>query len=707
MVILFTGGTINAAATPDDNNVVWTSQSSDITGSMPIGNGDIGANVWVAANVIHLLVSKTDAWTDPNGINEDKDGYFDYGLTKLCKLDITLSPNPFSDSGSFTQTLDLLNGEVIISQGNTSVAIWIDAKNPIMRVEAHSNAAIGMTASLDASYGTKVSRTIVTNGNTVAIYHRNQSSGSPYISLCKQQGIDSTLGTDLWKNRTFGCVLGGTGFTVAGNSLTKSAVDTSTVLCVSALTQQPAMATQWITDATALTNAAIAGSMPPLRTAHRQWWSSFWQRSWITLGSAHKQVAQGYALQRYVTACAGRGAYPIKFNGSIFTFDDYRRWGTPYWFQNTRLIYWPLLATGDYDCMQPLFTFYAGLSPVFKSAVKSRFHIDDALVFPESMLPCGSFHGSDFASQIPSVWKHFNGTLEFLAMMLDYYDNTRDEAFARDTVVPFAQGAMTFWDLNFPRSNGKLYIQNWNALETFVGIDNPAPDVAGLTWGLSRILSLPPTVLPDSLRTRFTRFAGEIPPLPTSGGLLVSGTSPSSPQNGEQTELYSVFPYRIYGLGKPGLDTAIATFNNHRDGWTDWNQGAIMAALLGRYGDAWSRVDNNFAPAVDVRFPAFWSGGDGQSQQCSGGVGMYALQKMLAQTDNKKIYLFAAWDKTQNVDFRLWLPNKTIVEATLTGGTLTRLAIGPLLRKNDIVLPGDVTFDMSMVVDLDAGSPRR
>jgi len=46
-------------------------------------------------------------------------------------------------------------------------------------------------------------------------------------------------------------------------------------------------------------------------------------------------VSQMYHLQRFITACAGRGAYPIKFNGSLFTVppgptekdSDYRRWG--------------------------------------------------------------------------------------------------------------------------------------------------------------------------------------------------------------------------------------------------------------------------------------------------------------------------------------------------------------------------------------------
>ena len=32
---------------PEKYNVVWDSPSKDYNGSMPIGNGDIGANVWV------------------------------------------------------------------------------------------------------------------------------------------------------------------------------------------------------------------------------------------------------------------------------------------------------------------------------------------------------------------------------------------------------------------------------------------------------------------------------------------------------------------------------------------------------------------------------------------------------------------------------------------------------------------------------------
>jgi len=87
-----------------------------------------------------------------------------------------------------------------------------------------------------------------------------------------------------------------------------------------------------------------------------QWWHEFRERSYIHLGTGGNSdretvfnLARGYALQRYINAGSGRGNSPIKFNGTIFTVDtenmegrwqgfdaDYRQWGGPYWWQNTR-----------------------------------------------------------------------------------------------------------------------------------------------------------------------------------------------------------------------------------------------------------------------------------------------------------------------------------------------------------------------------------
>jgi hypothetical protein len=43
------------------------------------------------------------------------------------------------------------------------------------------------------------------------------------------------------------------------------------------------------------------------------------------------QITRAYILQRFMNACAGRGEFPIKHNGSLFTVGkpedpDFRRW---------------------------------------------------------------------------------------------------------------------------------------------------------------------------------------------------------------------------------------------------------------------------------------------------------------------------------------------------------------------------------------------
>ena len=58
LVWLFLGGSVLAADDPlDKYNVVWTTPSKDCNGSMPIGNGETGLNVWVepAGRSCHAL----------------------------------------------------------------------------------------------------------------------------------------------------------------------------------------------------------------------------------------------------------------------------------------------------------------------------------------------------------------------------------------------------------------------------------------------------------------------------------------------------------------------------------------------------------------------------------------------------------------------------------------------------------------------------
>ncbi len=95
-------------------------------------------------------------------------------------------------------------------------------------------------------------------------------------------------------------------------------------------------------------------------------------------GDTVSPIARGYTLQRYVQACGGRGAYPIKFNGGIFTVEpkavgrpwnaDWRAWGDCHWYQNVRHMYHPMLASGDFEMMKPLLPTLRNRPPLVRGA---------------------------------------------------------------------------------------------------------------------------------------------------------------------------------------------------------------------------------------------------------------------------------------------------------------------------------------------------
>ncbi len=84
--------------------IVWQSPSKASTGSMPIGNGDIDANVWVEQNGdLVFYISKTDAWSE------------NCRLLKLGRVRVRLDPPLYAPGATFEQRLNLTNGLIEIT----------------------------------------------------------------------------------------------------------------------------------------------------------------------------------------------------------------------------------------------------------------------------------------------------------------------------------------------------------------------------------------------------------------------------------------------------------------------------------------------------------------------------------------------------------------------------------------------------------------
>ena len=726
------------------DSLVWDSPGLNSLGSMPLGNGDIGINVWVEADGdLVFYVAKTDAWSE-NG-----------RLLKLGRVRLSLTPGLYKAGSLFTQTLDLLDGEIRIRSvtdgGETACRIRVDAHHPSIDIDVESPRPVMATATLEV--WRRGRRTITREDESHSAYGLHGEGGKPIVvepdSLVRGQhdrlvwlhrnerSIWSEnlrlQGLEKWTEnhrdpllyRTFGGLIEGNGFvSISDSSLSTPAPRTSIHLTVIALTTQSSLPDYWLSRISEKADSVRSLSPASMREAHQEWWHAFWNRSYISLSASDSvgrgqadAITRGYALQRFITACSGRGASPIKFNGSLFTVDtedrtdesggldaDYRRWGGPYWFQNTRLPYWSMLCAGDLGMMTPLFRMFTDALPLRKDATQ-RYYGHAGAFFPETMYFWGTYvdanYGRDRAdlregtTENRYIRYYWTGGLELSLMMLEAFSFTGQSSFARDTLVPFATEILRFFDRHWLRDvGGKIRFEPSQALETYQIAVNPLPDIAGVRIVAGEMLALPDSLTSPALRAEWGHLLDNLPDLPyrvVQGETVLAPAEEYGPaENIENPELYAIFPFRLYGIGKPSLDLARRTYTvrtqklNH-----GWQQNAIQAAYLGLAEEAASLVADNFMTSdPQCRFPAFWGPNyDWTPDQDHGSVAMIALQRMLLQYDGTKILLLPAWPNQWDATFRLHAPFNTVITCTVRGGKIKQLDVVPDWRRRDVVVP--------------------
>jgi hypothetical protein len=159
-------------------------------------------------------------------------------------------------------------------------------------------------------------------------------------------------------------------------------------------------------------------------------------------------------------------------------------------------------------------------------------------------------------------------------------------------------------------------------------------------------------------------------------------------RNVENPELYAIYPFRLYGLGKAGRELAVRALERREDkGHFGWRQDDIFMALLGLAEDARKGLVER-AGKWDARhrFPAFWGPNyDWTPDQDHGGVLMKTLQLMLLQSEDKEIRVLPAWPADWDADFKLRAPYNTVVEGRVRGGKIVDLDVSPRSRKADLI----------------------
>lgn len=584
---------------------------------------------------------------------------------------------------------------------------------------------------------------IAYRGDEVLFYHHNVSP-TIFDATVAQQGMDSVK-DQLYNplhDLAFGGSFGGRSFVPAGIlegmyagtdfkawRLKSRKAATAHWLSLQLHTAQVSSIDRWRQSLDSL-KAVVDAKSATAFVATLDWWKQFWQRSFVSIDKAKGsgaawEMGRNYQLFRYMLACNFRGAWPTKFNGGLLTVDpsftdpahkatpDYRNWGGGlHTMQNQRLVYFPMIKNGDWDMLQAQLDFYMRI--LRNAELRSKVYWNhEGACFTEQMENYGLPDYAEYGTKRPAgfdkgveynAWLEYewDTVFEFCLMMLEEQRYTGRDI---NQYIPFIESCLRFFDEHYQYlarqrgakdldGSGKLVLYPGSGAETFKMAYNSSSTIAALTVITNRLLALPASYGTVAQRTWWQALLNRIPPISYT---QFNGHTTIAParlwervQNVESSQLYPVYPWGIFGVGKPGLDTALNTW--HYDTFAlkfrshiGWKQDNIFAARLGLRQEAWD-LNSLKLQNSGRRFPAFWGPGfDWVPDHNWGGSGMIGIQEMLLQVDDRKILLFPAWPKDRDVHFKLQAPYNTTVEVELRGGRLIRLQILPEERRKDVI----------------------
>jgi hypothetical protein len=741
----------------EDYHLRWLTQSRNSAESMPLGGHSIGCNVWVENSEVLLYLQQSGSF-DENGsmlkagrvrIGFGADPFAAAFLQELVLTDgyIRIEGQAPQGSSSLRLWVDAHNPVVHVRLAATyalTVSVQYETWRSADRAVDNQSYELFQCKEVWGDPNKPVvfrkDHLEVTASDEMLFYHRNRSDDLSFDREMDTQGLAEHKARlyNPQHNLTTGGLLKAPGMLLVGASQGRY-VDTDYVayrfesmqptteqdIAIYLHTAQAGTIERWKTDLHALF-ARCEGYAGEAFENTRRWWRAFWARSYILINPAHPdendplwQVGRNYQLFRFMLGCNHAGVWPTKFNGGLFTFDpilagdspwsdiklhytpDYRLWGGgSHTIQNQRLLYWPMLKSGDFAMLPQLFDFFNRLLPTARTRARHYFDVDGAH-YPEQigiygLCPtCDHGWGNTTGLPVPQIRYHFSSQLEIATMMLAYAEYTGDEI---AQYIDFIESVVMFYDGFYPQNDdrGKMIIEPGNALETYHPVRNPIDGIAGLDCLLRRMLALPVRYASPARRASWQRILERVPPISfteTSGRKIIAyADTQSALHNCEIPELYPVFPYDQFGIGKPGLQIAIDTAHyapttEEQLTHISWHQQGIHYARLGMLPEAMSLLVKKMGNA-DMRVPVYWGPGhDWTPDHNWGGSGMIQLQEMLLQADGDVIYLLPCWDKNVDVTFRLHAPGNTVVECTCQAGRIVELHVTPTERQRDLILP--------------------
>lgn len=753
-------------------NVTYHSLGKTDRSAMPLGNGELCTSVWAdGKGRICFYVSRSDALTEWDRtvklgmvrVDLKPNPFMDGTFTQ--ELDVADGCIKFSGNQAEVKMIVDKDSNTIMLHGNFGRKTDICAEYVNWRTEPnHMFAEFGYESELTES----ADITEVKEQGTL-FYHKN---GENIIyETAKNQEMDDCLEVlpDFLTNRIFGGMLSLEDGEVCDNIwIKKNADDFTAYIFTESIQGDVAEFEQKLFEM-----HKQRKEFTSVENICRDFWNDYWQNSYVFVENdkpsepnatpeLYKEklepteytteevssVTGAYVWTRFMLRCCGDGAFPILYNGMLFnlcpgknqhfstlTFGevctampgeltkdnnpDERTWCVEHLWQNIRHPYHTFLAQGNPELMKPMFAYYKRFWELNRRRAQKYYHAEGQHNTEMTMsfgLQSIGIYGADRTGKPAGYADNRHGGsvdispgLELVAMMLDYYDYTKDVVFLKEEIQVYAKDLLRYIETRFPkRENAKIVIEPLNSIETYWDAKNPIPVLAGLYDIIGRLLET--HMLDKEAEDYFREYLERLPEIPHG---VEDGREILKPAQGydderhnvEIPELYACFPFETFRQLPNGTELMKHTFEKRLEqyggtrcfcigkgtytpSYSGWQYHGLVAARLGMTDMAKQILTDNVQQKnPGTRFPAMWGPiYDGVPDTDHGANIVHLLQEMIMQVYDGKISILPAFPEDWNLKFKLHADCNTVVEGCYENGQLKDFKVFPESARERVVM---------------------
>lgn len=629
-------------------------------------------------------------------------------LRALARIHLDLDGAPFVNACKFSLEHDLWKSVITAlaetSQGSVQVQVRAHVPHDVIRIDIEDGRDTPgrLTLRLEED---ALCRHQQSAAGGLRLWHENPETGSAINEASRSWLAGRTFGLNVFSGQDVG--------DISERTLELPAANRHTLYVAGASVLGGAQ--EWSeTMDQVMARIRTEGDTAFLQT-HEAWWDDFWGRSHVTIHEPTGRMTKcqaAFDLYRYYLACCGsdRRETPVRFQIDLFRYHTrFNDWmaGLICAVEQYQSFY-GALRTGYWEGLRGLGSFYKQNLPQYRDYARQVYDHEGARIPMWTKPPVLSGVAGPVQKGVPNVAYNGDnpaGALWVLALLSDYVKISCDTAYTDATLFPLAVDLIEFIRLQYPPGDeGRMMIAPCNAGETWQGVRDPAEMVCALRTALPRLIALGQErkwkdeqvaqwkqmleTVPDIPRGRFEYRGHEVKPAILAGDQLVPAADMSNCQaymlpwsggkawyelNGQQTEMYAVWPGKLVLQDEQQRDAAVRSYRdrlwkNKHDGW---NPDVVFAACLGMRDEVAKWHDQHFdgtfvLPCGLARETAQENPQQPGIPECPSlqglGTGVIPILEMLLQDYPDEIIVLPCWPEEVPVDFALYSPYAGHVE---------------------------------------------